>query len=100
MDLCPDYFNSFEPINKPFDKNDIFTPMHCVSFPAGTLFLRKKRKFDIENENENVNEILENNEDEIQQHQNKKKKVMNNNLNAQTFLKIPLDFKGYFKIYQ
>lgn len=51
MDLCPDYFNSFEPINKPFDKNDIFTPMHCVSFPAGTLFLRKKRKFDIVIEN-------------------------------------------------
>lgn len=51
IDISPDAYNSYEPINIPFNKDDIFAVEHCLVFPAGTLFLRKKRKFDVEIEN-------------------------------------------------
>lgn len=44
--LCPDKYNSFEPIKLNFDKNNLTHPIQILSFPAGTLHFRKKHKFD------------------------------------------------------
>ncbi len=51
IDLCPERYNSYEPISKFFDKNNLNDPICCIAFPAGSLYLRKKRKFDVVIEN-------------------------------------------------
>ena len=47
MDLCPDLFDSWEPIKEIFKKEDIREPSCRLAFPAATLFLKKRRQFDV-----------------------------------------------------
>ena len=50
-DLCPDFYNRFEPVNKLFNVNDISDLIHCISFPSGVLHLKKKKAFHVEIDN-------------------------------------------------
>lgn len=43
--ICPDRYNSCDPIKYPFDKNDISDPIAMLSFPAGDLSMKKLRKY-------------------------------------------------------
>ena len=43
--ICPDRYNSCDPIKYPFDKNDISDPIAELSFPAGDLYMKKLRKY-------------------------------------------------------
>ena len=43
--ICPDRYNSCDPIKYPFDKNDISDPIAMLSFPAGDLNMKKLRKY-------------------------------------------------------
>ncbi len=47
MDLCPDLYGSCEPIREIFNKEDIRKPSYHLAFPAGTLLLKKRRRFDV-----------------------------------------------------
>lgn len=47
IDLCPDYYNTYEPINKHFNKEDLLSIIHSIAFPSGTLYLKKKKMFDV-----------------------------------------------------
>lgn len=46
--LLPDRCDAYEPIREVFDKEKLPTYVSWVSFPAGCLMLKKKRKFDVE----------------------------------------------------
>ena len=50
--ILPDKYNGYEPIKKIFKKDDISDPVAWLSFPAGSLYLRKRYKFDVEIVNE------------------------------------------------
>lgn len=52
IDLCPDLFGSYEPLKKPFDKENILEPSDCIAFPSGTLIMKKRRRFDVAVENQ------------------------------------------------
>ena len=47
VDLCPDLYSSCEPIREIFNMEDIRKPSYHLAFPAGTLLLKKKRRFDV-----------------------------------------------------
>ena len=49
--LKPDKFNSFEPINKRFDENDISHSIGMLASPGGCLYLKKTGIAEIEIEN-------------------------------------------------
>lgn len=46
-ELCPDKWNSYEPVKRDFNKDDLSGPIGTLSFPGGWVFLKKKRKLDI-----------------------------------------------------
>lgn len=50
--LVPDKYNFFEPLKKEFDKDDISRPVSLLSFPGGSLYLRKKNKYYAKIEND------------------------------------------------
>lgn len=50
--LVPDRYNFFEPLKKEFDKDDISGPVSHLSFPSGSLYLRKRNKYYAKMENE------------------------------------------------
>lgn len=52
VDLCPDLFGSWEPIKENFNKDDISEPSYRLAFPAATLLLKKRRRFDVAIENQ------------------------------------------------
>ena len=47
VDLCPDLYGSCEPIKEIFNKEEICKPSYHLAFPAGTLLLKKRRRFDV-----------------------------------------------------
>lgn len=59
MDICPDLFGSWEPIKEVFNKEDICEPSSRLSYPAATLFLKKKRRFEVIIENLNYGLIFD-----------------------------------------
>ena len=52
VDLCPDLFGAYEPLKETFDKKSIEEPSSCIAFPAGTLMMKKRRRFDVAIENQ------------------------------------------------
>ena len=46
--LLPDRCGVHEPLRYNFDKDKVSTYVDWISFPAGCLMLKKKRKFDVE----------------------------------------------------
>ena len=59
VDLCPDLYGEFEPEKKHFDNGDMAEPIYCIAFPSGTLFLKKRRRFDVVVENLNYGLIFD-----------------------------------------
>lgn len=59
VDLCPDLFGSCEPIKEIFNKEDICKPSYYLAFPAGQLFFRKRRRFDVAIRNLNYGLIFD-----------------------------------------
>ena len=49
--LLPDKCDAYEPIREDFNKDDTSGPIGWLSFPAGSLLLKKKYKYDAEIEN-------------------------------------------------
>lgn len=49
--LLPDKCDAFEPIRENFNKDDTSDPIGWLSFPSGSLLLKKKYKYDVEIEN-------------------------------------------------
>lgn len=47
INLCPDLYDSWEPLKELFDKNNICDPVARLSFPGSTLFAKKRRMFNI-----------------------------------------------------
>ena len=45
VNLIPDLYNAYEPINLPFGKDNISNPINMLSFPAGRLHFKMKRRF-------------------------------------------------------
>ena len=43
----PDLYSSCEPIREIFNMEDIRKPSYHLAFPAGTLLLKKRRRFDV-----------------------------------------------------
>lgn len=53
LDMCPDKYDPYEPVRLKFDKQNIVGPISEIAFPAGTLNLKKLRKFNVYIENLN-----------------------------------------------
>ena len=51
-ELLPDKCDAYEPIKEKFNKDDISAPIGWLSFPAGSLLLKKRYKFNAEIEND------------------------------------------------
>lgn len=51
--ILPDRCDAAEPIKEKFNKHDISAPVNWLSFPTGSLLVKKKHQFDVEIKNEN-----------------------------------------------
>lgn len=47
IDLCPDKYGPYEPLKRIFEKDDISDPISLLSFPSGSLLMKKRRYFDV-----------------------------------------------------
>lgn len=59
LDLRPDLYGEYEPLKTTFDVKDISGPTYGIAYPAGTLFLKKRRCFDAVIENLNYGLIFD-----------------------------------------